>query len=162
VKAGDPVIEIATEKEFPALLELQKRAFWTAAALCGDYSSPPLTQTLEELVEECRSSFVLIARMGGELVGTVRSRREGKTCHVARLAVHPEYRRRGIARRLLAELERHAEVEDQAPTRFELFTAQADGGTIALYRSIGYRIFRTVRPVSLPALVYMEKVVVPR
>jgi ribosomal protein S18 acetylase RimI-like enzyme len=100
---------------------------------------------------------VLVARSAGTLVGTVRSRREGDTVHVCRLAVDPGFRRRGIARRLLAELESRALAGKPAPARFALFTAEVDSGAVALYEGCGYRIIRTERPDAGPALVHMEK-----
>jgi ribosomal protein S18 acetylase RimI-like enzyme len=157
VEEGKPIVDVAAEEELGAVLSLQKLAFQTSAELCGDYSIPPLRQTLDQLIEESRSSRVLVARVDGELVGTVRSHREGSTCHVARLAVHPEFRRRGIARKLLEELERRASENEGGPGRYELFTAEADCGAIALYQGNGYRIFRTERPAVGPPLVFMEK-----
>ncbi len=154
---SDPEIGVANEGELEGVLALQKRAFATAAELCGDWSIPPLVQTLDQLAEECRASLVLVARSDGALVGTVRSRWEGDTVHVCRLAVDPAFRRRGIARRLLAELESRALAGKPAPARFALFTAEVDRGAVALYEGCGYRILRTERPAAGPALVHMEK-----
>ncbi len=161
--ADGPIIEVAAEGELPEILALQKLAFLDAARECGDYSIPPLVQTLEELREECRrdssgaSTLVLVARVGERLVGTVRSRRKGETCMVLRLAVHPDFRRRGVARCLVAELERRNLIAIPAPTRFELFTAASARGAVALYEGCGYRAFRTHQPETGPLLVYMEK-----
>ncbi|WP_217551782.1 GNAT family N-acetyltransferase [Streptomyces sp. GbtcB6] len=45
---------------------------------------------------------LLLAELDGELVGTVIAGFDGWRCHLYRLAVHPERRRRGIGSALLA------------------------------------------------------------
>ncbi|MEU5097586.1 GNAT family N-acetyltransferase [Streptomyces sp. NPDC020996] len=48
---------------------------------------------------------LLLAEQDGELVGTVIAGFDGWRCHLYRLAVHPERRRRGIGSALLAAAE---------------------------------------------------------
>ncbi|MET9962661.1 GNAT family N-acetyltransferase [Streptomyces sp. NPDC006326] len=48
---------------------------------------------------------LLLARRDGELVGTVIAGFDGWRCHLYRLAVHPDHRRRGIGTALLAAAE---------------------------------------------------------
>ncbi|MBT2403302.1 MULTISPECIES: GNAT family N-acetyltransferase [unclassified Streptomyces] len=48
---------------------------------------------------------LLLAWRDGELVGTVIAGFDGWRCHMYRLAVHPEHRRRGIGSALLAAAE---------------------------------------------------------
>ncbi|POX37761.1 GNAT family N-acetyltransferase [Streptomyces sp. Ru73] len=48
---------------------------------------------------------LLLAERDGELVGTVIAGFDGWRCHLYRLAVHPERRRQGVARALLAAAE---------------------------------------------------------
>ncbi|MEU6863980.1 GNAT family N-acetyltransferase [Streptomyces sp. NPDC046876] len=52
---------------------------------------------------------LLLARRDGELVGTVIAGFDGWRCHLYRLAVHPEHRRRGIGSALLTAAEERFE-----------------------------------------------------
>ncbi len=49
-----------------------------------------------------------MADAGGRLVGCVLATGKGESLYLGRFAVHPEFRRRGVAGRLLAAAERHA------------------------------------------------------
>jgi hypothetical protein len=75
------------------------------------------------------------------------------TCMIGRLIVHPDYQNRGIGTRLMNEIER---CFDEAK-RFELFTGHKSERNIALYRKLGYRIFRSEKISGNLTLVYMEK-----
>ena len=48
---------------------------------------------------------VLVAELSGRAVGTVIAGFDGWRCHLYRLAVHPQARRQGVARALLAAAE---------------------------------------------------------
>ena len=78
-----------------AILRLQKVAYQTEARLYGD-DIPPLQQTLAELEREFGHFLILKAVGNGEVVGSVRARRDGGTCHLGRLIVKPELQGRGL------------------------------------------------------------------
>jgi GNAT superfamily N-acetyltransferase len=144
-------VELARAEEAPLLLAVQKAAFEQEARACGVRDIPPMTQSLGSFAADLATHVVLTARLEGQLVGMVRGRLEGQTCHVGRLAVHPDVQGRGIGRRLAIALEArfpHAR-------RFELFTGARSEGNLRLYASLGYRTFRT-EP-GTPELVFMEK-----
>ncbi|MEV0442120.1 GNAT family N-acetyltransferase [Streptomyces spectabilis] len=77
-------------------------AFWKAAAEGTSISDD--RSGVERLVARDPDAL-LLAERGGELVGTVIAGFDGWRCHLYRLAVHPEQRRRGIGSALLAAAE---------------------------------------------------------
>ncbi|WP_432027136.1 GNAT family N-acetyltransferase [Streptomyces sp. 1222.5] len=77
-------------------------AFWKKAAEGTSVSDD--RAGVEGLVERDPDAL-LLAESGGELVGTVIAGFDGWRCHLYRLAVHPERRRRGIGSALLAAAE---------------------------------------------------------
>jgi ribosomal protein S18 acetylase RimI-like enzyme len=103
----------------------EARRFWTDKVLPGVAKG---------------SHRVLVARSGGKIVGTVQLELAGQPnqqhrAEVAKLLVHPEARRRGIARALMARLEELASSE-----RRTLLTLDTRTGDKAepLYQSMGY------------------------
>ncbi|WP_435271074.1 GNAT family N-acetyltransferase [Streptomyces sp. 1222.5] len=77
-------------------------AFWKKAAEGTSVSDD--RAGVEGLVERDPDAL-LLAESGGELVGTVIAGFDGWRCHLYRLAVHPERRRRGVGSALLAAAE---------------------------------------------------------
>lgn len=101
------------------------RSFWGAKVLPGARD---------------RTRIVLVARSGGEIVGTVQlildtPPNQKHRAEVAKLLVHPKARRRGIARALMESVEDVARRE-----RRRLITLDTRTGDSAepLYRSMGY------------------------
>jgi ribosomal protein S18 acetylase RimI-like enzyme len=72
-----------------------------------------------------------------ELVGSVLWELTAETLHVSRLAVHPDFRRLGIARRLLELAEQTASAS--GVERMSLGTRLALPGNRALFAGLGFR-----------------------
>ena len=139
--------------EAEQILALQRLSYRTEAALYDDWTLPPLTQTLRELLEQYDYHTILAARLGDEVIGSVRARLKDGTCYVGRLVVHPRLQRRGLGARLMREIE--ASFPDAR--RYELFTGHLSDGNLRLYRRLGYEEFRE-EPISPRLrLVYLEK-----
>lgn len=119
------------------------RRFWTDKVMPGVASG---------------SRRLLVARAGGKIVGTVQLELAGQPnqqhrAEVVKLLVHPDARRRGIARALMAAIEKVARAE-----RRTLLTLDTRTGDRAepLYLSLGYtpvgQIPRFARGPHSPAL----------
>lgn len=94
---NEPRIRPASADDLDAVL-----AFWKAAAE-GTSISDDRTG-VERLVARDPEAL-LLAECDGELVGTVIAGFDGWRCHLYRLAVHPDRRRRGIGSALLTAAE---------------------------------------------------------
>src|SRR5262249_28806416 len=68
-------------------------------------SSTDNAEDLQRAVYDSRAS-VLVAEIEGQLVGSIIGTFDGWRGNIYRLAVHPGYRRRGIARALVGEVEK--------------------------------------------------------
>jgi GNAT superfamily N-acetyltransferase len=87
-----------------------------------------------------RSRRVLVARLGGRIVGTVQldlpwPPNQPHRADVGKLLVHPDVRRRGIARSLMRALEDLAVAEGRTLLTLDTVTGAPSE---ALYRSLGY------------------------
>lgn len=153
---GFPAVEMAQKSDLEEILALQKLAFVSEAILCGDFTIPPLVQTLEELKAEYsdprKAEIFLKVVEDRRIAGSVRAFEADGTCYVSRLMVHPDYQRKGLGRRLMQAIE-----TCYAGARFELFTGEKSVGDISFYKKLGYEIFETQDFPGKAGLVYLEK-----
>ncbi|MBT2444853.1 GNAT family N-acetyltransferase [Streptomyces sp. ISL-36] len=152
-------ISAADAQDAEHILKLQYLCYQSEAELYGDWSIEPLTQSLDELRAELAEGHALVARLGDEIVASVRGRAdEAGTVHIAKLIVHPRMRRHGLGGRLLDAIEKHF-AADPAPAakRFQLFTGHRSDGNLRLYRSKGYAPVATHEIGPRLTLVTLEK-----
>jgi ribosomal protein S18 acetylase RimI-like enzyme len=131
-------IGTATGQDAEQILKLQYLCYQSEAELYGDYGIEPLTQTLAALRAEMAETSVLAARLGTEVVGSVRGRVDTDgTARIDRLIVHPRMQRHGLGGRLLVAIEERLAAERDA-ARYRLFTGHRSAGNLRLYRRFGY------------------------
>jgi GNAT superfamily N-acetyltransferase len=100
-------IRLAVRAECAAVAELIRVAFEEYRGRLKPESGA-LGETAETVAAAFADHTVIVAETGGRLVGCLLATRQGEDLHLGRFAVHPDFRRRGVASRLLAEAERHA------------------------------------------------------
>ncbi|MEU6480294.1 GNAT family N-acetyltransferase [Streptomyces sp. NPDC047017] len=150
-------ISAATGQDAEQILKLQYLCFQGEAALYGNYRIDPLVQTLDSLRAEVARDCFFVARLGDEVVGSVRGRlTEEGAARIGRLCVHPRLQGHGIGARLLRAAEA-ALSEQHGATVFRLFTGHRSEGSLRLYRRVGYQMVGTVdSPEGVP-MILLEK-----
>ncbi len=135
------------------ILELQYLAYQSEGALFGSKDIPPLKQTLDELKKEYEKGIVLKAvTEDGTIIGSVRAYEDEGTVYIGKLMVHPDHRRLGYGRKILAE------IENRYPgKRYELFTSTRSKDNIRLYQKAGYTIFDRKTVNEDLTFVFLEK-----
>ena len=95
----DVAIRVAGDNDLPAVLRLWQEA---------EVTPPGPTDSLEGLTRLIHDpgGLLLVATIGGQIVGSVIGGWDGWRGSIYRLAVSPASRRRGIARELVAEISR--------------------------------------------------------
>jgi N-acetylglutamate synthase-like GNAT family acetyltransferase len=109
------------------------------AEIYGDDSLPALQQSLDELQNDMARMLFIKAVVNGKIIGAVRGYMEGHTAHLTRVVVHPYFRRRGIGRRLLDEIEQAF----PEATRFEAKTGHQSKRNLYQLNKRGYKEFKT-------------------
>ena len=147
------VIKPATLADAEIILKIQKHAYMEEAVFYNYFDIPPLTQTLEETIEEFKAQTVLKATLNGKIIGSVRGYMEDGTCYVGKMMVDPDYQNRGIGTQLLYAIE---QLFPEAH-RFELFTGYKSQRNLHLYQKQGYTVFKTVPVSDDVSLSFLEK-----
>ena len=126
-------------EDCPAVLDLWREA----------EAIPSRTDTLEELqrLVADRNGLFLVADVDGRLVGTVIGGWDGWRGNVYRLAVLPDFRRRGIARSLVAEVE--CRLRAKGARRVTVLVVKSEEQALAFWQAASYehdrRIVRYVK-----------------
>lgn len=150
-------ISPAREDDAERILKLQYLCYQSEAELYGDYSIEPLTQTLDALRAELARGCVLVARLGEEVVGSVRGSVDADgSAVIGKLIVHPRMQRHGLGGRLLRAIEGALAAEGHAK-RYRLFTGHRSEGSLGLYRKLGYETVGTEQVSRRLSLITLEK-----
>ncbi|GAA5009729.1 GNAT family N-acetyltransferase [Streptomyces siamensis] len=150
-------ISAATEEDAEQILKLQYLCYQSEAELYGDYGIEPLTQPLDSLRAELTGGTVLVARLGAEVVASVRGVVDDDgTARINKLIVHPRMQRHGLGGRLLAAIEAQLGADGTAKS-FQLFTGHRSDRNLRLYRKHGYAPVSTERVDERLTLVTLAK-----
>ncbi|UQA96451.1 GNAT family N-acetyltransferase [Streptomyces halobius] len=150
-------ISAATDQDAEQILKLQYLCYQTEAALYDDYGIEPLTQTLDSLRAELGEGCVVVARLGEEVVGSVRGTVDAAgTGEIAKLIVHPRMQRHGLGGRLLDAIEARLAAERSAK-RYRLRTGHRSEGNLRLYRGHGYAPVGTEQITRRLSMITLEK-----
>ena len=150
-------ISVATEQDAEQIFRLQYLCFQSEAALYGNYRIDPLVQSPDSVRQEVASDCVFVARLGEEVVGSVRGKvTEDGAAAIGKLCVHPRLQGHGIGARLLRAAE-SALAEERGATKFRLFTGHRSEGNLRLYRRVGYQTVGTSEGNDGVPMIVLEK-----
>jgi len=134
------------------ILQIQYASYQSEALLHNDFTIQPLTQTLDQVIEEYHKGVILKAEQDDKIIGSVRAYAKEKTVYIGKLMVLPEYQGKGAGKRLLSA------IENEFPNmRFELYTAFKSDRNLHLYKTSGYKRFKEETDDAGIRFVYFEK-----
>jgi ribosomal-protein-alanine N-acetyltransferase len=122
--AGGATIRRLAYSDLPAVISIERRAFptpWSLAMFVLELSKP--------------SGICLAAIDGDELLGYLICSRYDQVWHLMNVAVAPERRRAGVARRLIAKLVEEA----GGKLPFTLEVRVSNAAAITMYERLGFR-----------------------
>jgi len=124
----EAVVRTCRRDEIPVVLEL-----WSAADTVPTVSDN--AASLRRLLDSSADAL-LVAEVGGRMVGTLIAAWDGWRGNLYRLAVLPAYRRRGIARELVREGERR--LADKGAVRVSALVYAEHEPAVGLWLAVGY------------------------
>ena len=113
-------------------------------------ATPSVTDNADDLRRAITDSpaHVLVAEAGGRLIGSIIGTFDGWRGNIYRLAVHPDFRRHGVARALVAEAEK--KLAQQGAKRITALVEKDHPLAMNFWESVGYRVDeRIVRRVRM-------------
>jgi ribosomal protein S18 acetylase RimI-like enzyme len=117
-------------QDVEAVLELWRQA----------EATPSVTDTADDLRRAVTEShaFVLVAEVEGQVVGSIIGTFDGWRGNIYRLAVQPDYRRQGVARALVAEVER--KLTGLGAKRITALVEKDHPIAMTFWEAVGYRV----------------------
>jgi len=122
------LIRDCRQEEAEAVLALWRRADAT----------PSATDSVEEIRRVIADipAHVLVAEVGGQIVGSIIGSFDGWRGNIYRLVVHPHFRRKGLARALVAEVENR--LRRQGAKRITALVEKDHAWATAFWEAVGY------------------------
>jgi ribosomal protein S18 acetylase RimI-like enzyme len=131
-----PVVRHAHVNDAPAVLALWARARSEHA------TTSDRAEDIERLLDETPSALLVAEADDGEIVGVLIAGWDGWRGNMYRLAVHPDYRRHGIGRRLVAVGEEH--LRRLGTRRVTALVGYDDAVAAAFWDAAGYPVDREI------------------
>ena len=132
------------------ILTVQHAAYVIEAALIDYPALPPLHETAR-MIQTSDEQF-LGCYAGERLMGVLSFELLVERLHICRLAVHPDFARRGVASRLLIS----AEKQTNRPT-LTVSTAERNTPAVSLYTKHGYAITQRITTPDGLRLIFLTK-----
>ena len=128
--AGSLSIRACRLEDIQGVLELWRQA----------EATPGVTDTADDLRRAVAESpaVVLVAELGGRLIGSVIGTFDGWRGNIYRLAVHPDCRRQGIAHALVAEVE--MKLAERGAKRITALVEKDHPWAMSFWEAVGYRV----------------------
>ena len=146
------IIRPMTAADVGEVYTVQRAAFAVEAQRYVDVLLPPLTETVDDILDDLQRGVGLVAVLDGRLVGSIRVRAEGDVLHLSRLSVAPDLHGRGLGAQLLAAAERAL-----PGRRAVLFTGEQSASNLHLYTSRGYALTGQAKAPGGVVLVHLAK-----
>lgn len=146
-------ILLATSEDIHELFALQLMAFESEAEMIGSRCVPALLESEEHFRQDFINWMTLKLTDDYEkIVATIRYKKSNGIVEIGRVMVHPDYRREGLAQRLLTEVESRC-----SSVAYELYTCTKSWVNIRLYEKMGYKKCEEAEGEGGLSFVYMRK-----
>ncbi len=139
-------VRIGTPEDYPAALEIQKRAYQLKEVPLYGENLPPLGETPETMAREvAEGKSLLVGEMDGRVVASLRMKTlEDGSVYFGRLSVDPDMQGKGIGKRMALAVE---DFHPDAHT-FVLDCGERSEENHYIYSKLGYR--ETGKTIDVP------------
>lgn len=145
------VIDITQPVIAEEVLRVQRLAYKVEADLIGFVDVPPLKQTIKELEQSEETFYGFYTN--GQLSGVVSLKIEDRVMDISRLFVHPEQFRKGIAKKLIAFVQKY----EKGFEEIFVSTAADNQPAVLFYVKNGFSVISEVKTIEGLALAQFRK-----